>query len=84
MVTYSWIVEDLSGNLIAPNDITNPVAFYEGWFESNYYYECNNANLTYDAQHQYVGCWLVYSSDEWYLYDNAVSDKQAYSLAEMR
>ena len=83
VVTYSWIVEDLSGNLIAPNDITNPVDFYEGWFESNYYYEWNDANLPYDAQQPYVGSWLWYSSDEGYLYDNEISDNQDYMFAEI-
>ena len=83
IVTYSWIVEDLSGNLVAPNDITNPIDFYEGWFESNYYYEWDDENIPYDAQQPYVGSWLWYSSDDGYLYDNQVSTNQDFMFAEI-
>ena len=83
IVTYSWIVEDLSGNLVAPNDITNPIDFYEGWFESNYYYEWDDEKIPYDAQQPYIGSWLWYSSDDGYLYDNQVSANQDFMFAEI-
>ena len=38
-VSYSYQVEDLSGNLFAPNDPLSPVDFYEGNFERSYYYQ---------------------------------------------
>ena len=36
-VSYSYQVEDLSGNLFAPNDPLSPTDFYEGNFERSYY-----------------------------------------------
>ena len=83
VVTYAWVVEDLTLNVVAPNDITNPVDFYEGWFESNYYYESNDDNLPYDAQQPYVGSWLWYSSNDGYLKDNEISSNQDFMFAEI-
>ena len=80
VVTYAWVVEDLTLNVVAPNDITNPVDFYEGWFESNYYYESNDDNLPYDAQQPYVGSWLWYSSNDGYLKDNEISSNQDFII----
>ena len=86
IVTYSWKVEtigDLEGIVAAPNDIENPVDFYEGWFESYYYYESDLNQLPYAAQQQYVGSWLWYSSEDGYLYDNEVTSNQEYMFAEI-
>jgi hypothetical protein len=82
-VTYSWIVEDLSGTVIAPNDIENPIDFYEGWFESYYYYESDSSEIPYAAQQPYVGSWRWYSSQDGYLLDNEVSTNQDYMFAEI-
>jgi len=86
IVTYSWKVEtigDLEGIVTAPNDIENPIDFYEGWFESYYYYESDLNQLPYAAQQQYVGSWLWYSSEDGYLYDNEVTSSQEYMFGEI-
>ena len=82
-VTYSWVVEDLSGLLVAPNDPLNPLDFYEGWFESNYYYESDADAIPYEALQPYLGSWRWYSSSDGYLYDNQVSTNQDYMFAEI-
>ena len=82
-VTYSWVVEDLSGLLVAPNDPLDPLDFYEGWFESNYYYESDADAIPYEALQPYLGSWRWYSSSDGYLYDNQVSTNQDYMFAEI-
>ena len=82
-VTYSWKVEDLSGLVNAPNDPLDPIDFYEGWFENNYYYESDPDALPYEAQQPYVGSWLWYSASEGYLYDNQINTNQDYMFAEI-
>lgn len=82
-VTYSWTVEDLSGLVNAPNDPLDPLDFYEGWFEYNYYYESDPDAIPYEAQQPYVGSWLWYSSTDGYLYDNQVDSNQDYMFAEI-
>ena len=82
-VTYSWVVEDLSGLLVAPNDPLDPLDFYEGWFEYNYYYESDPDAIPYAAQQPYVGSWRWYSSEEGYLLDNQVTTNQDYMFAEI-
>ena len=45
----------LEGIVAALNEhLANPIDFYEGWFESHYYYE-SDLTGTYAAQQQYVG-----------------------------
>lgn len=85
-VTYSWKVEPigaLAGVVSAPNDIENPIDFYEGWFEQYYYYESDSEQIPYAAQQPYVGSWLWYSSQDGYLRDNEVSSNQEYMFAEI-
>jgi hypothetical protein len=60
-VSYSWVVEDLTGSLIAPNDPNNPLDFYESYWERNYYYQ-NDPSLTPIASlNPYIGSWGWYS-----------------------
>ena len=85
-VTYSWKVETigaLAGVVTAPNDIENPIDFYEGWFEQYYYYESDSEQLPYAAQQPYVGSWLWYSSQDGYLTDDQISSNQEYMFAEI-
>ena len=82
-VTYSWKVEDLSGLVNALNDPLDPIDFYEGWFENNYYYESDPNARPYAAQQPYVGSWKWYSASEGYLYDNQISANQDYMFAEI-
>jgi hypothetical protein len=82
-VIYSWVVEDLSGLLNAPNDPLDPLDFYEGWFEYNYYYESDPDAIPYEAQQPYVGSWRWYSSEDGYLLDNQVDANQDYMFAEI-
>ena len=46
-VSYSYQVEDLSGNLFAPNDPLSPTDFYEGNFERSYYYQPDPEPVSY-------------------------------------
>ena len=58
MVTYSWQVEDLTGNLIAPNDPLNPRDLYEGIFNMWSYYDPDpNTNPNINPNYPYVGTW---------------------------
>lgn len=85
-VTYSWKVETigaLAGVVTAPNDIENPIDFYEGWFEQYYYYESDSEQLPYAAQQPYVGSWLWYSPQDGYLTDDQISSNQEYMFAEI-
>jgi len=85
-VTYSWKVETigaLAGGVTAPNDIENPIDFYEGWFEQYYYYESDSEQLPYAAQQPYVGSWLWYSPQDGYLTDDQISSNQEYMFAEI-
>jgi hypothetical protein len=77
------VVEDLSGLLNAPNDPLDPLDFYEGWFEYNYYYESDPDAIPYEAQQPYVGSWRWYSSEDGYLLDNQVDANQDYMFAEI-
>ena len=85
-VTYSWKVETigaLAGVVTAPNDIENPIDFFEGWFEQYYYYESDSEQLPYAAQQPYVGSWLWYSPQDGYLTDDQISSNQEYMFAEI-
>ena len=58
MVTYSWQVVDLTGNLIAPNDPLNPRDLYEGIFNMWSYYDPDpNTNPNINPNYPYVGTW---------------------------
>ena len=58
MITYSWQVEDLTGNLIAPNDPLNPRDLYEGIFNMWSYYDPDpNTNPNANPDYPYVGTW---------------------------
>ena len=72
MTTYSWKVEDLTGDLIAPNDTNNPLDFYEGYFENSYYFDPDeNTNPNY-SQNPYVSSWIWHKIDGSYQYDDEV------------
>ena len=60
-VSYSWVVEDLTGSLIAPNDPNNPLDFYESYWERNYYYQSDPALTPIASLNPYVGSWGWYS-----------------------
>ena len=84
-VSYSWVVEDLTGSLIAPNDPNDPLDFYESYWERNYYYQ-SDPNLTPIASlNPYVGSWEWYSSSGSYNYDDTVdiSDQDQYLYGEL-
>ena len=61
MKTYSWQVEDLTGNLIAPNDPLNPLDLYAGIFNQyggwSYYDPDPNTNPNNNPNNPYVGSW---------------------------
>ena len=62
-VSYSWVVEDLTGALIAPNDPNNPLDFYESYWERNYYWQPDPALTPIASLNPYVGSWAWHSSD---------------------
>ena len=86
-VTYSWKVETigvLEGMVTAPNDIENPIDFYEGWFEYYYYYEDNPELIPYAAQQPWIGSWRWYSSEiDDYFYDNQLETIGDYMFGEI-
>ena len=59
-VSYSYQVEDLSGNLFAPNDPLSAIDFYEGNFERSYYYQPDPELTPIASLMPYIG------SFEWY------------------
>ena len=61
MITYSWQVQDLTGNLIAPNDPLNPLDLYAGILNYDggwtYYDPDPNTNPNNNPNNPYVGSW---------------------------
>ena len=72
-VSYSYQVEDLSGNLIAPNDPLSPVDFYEGNFESYYYYEPNPELTPIASLMPYIGSFRWYDPNSGWSTDESVN-----------
>jgi len=72
-VSYSYQIEDLTGNLVAPNDPLSATDFYEGNFERSYYYEPNPELTPIASLMPYIGSFewfnpeagdcIVYNSD---------------------
>lgn len=69
---YSYKIEDLTGNLVAPNDPLQPLDFYEGWFESYYYYDPNHSNPAIPSIMPYISSWGWWDGSS-YQTDNNVS-----------
>ena len=67
MITYSWQVQDLTGNLIAPNDPLNPLDLYAGIFNLyggwSYYDPDPNTNPNNNPNNPYVGSWFWHKTD---------------------
>ena len=63
ITTYSWKVEDLTGDLIAPNDTNNPLDFYEGLFENGYYFDSDQTTNPNSSQNPYVSSWIWHKID---------------------
>ena len=60
-VSYSWVVEDLTGSLIAPNDPNNPLDFYESYWERTHYWQPDPTLTPIASLNPYVGSWRWYS-----------------------
>ena len=72
-VSYSYQVEDLTGNLIAPNDPLSPVDFYEGNFERYYYYEPNPELTPINSLMPYIGSFRWYDPNSGWSTDESVN-----------
>ena len=72
-VSYSYQVEDLSGNLISPNDPLSPVDFYEGSFEDYYYYEPNPELTPISSLMPYIGSFRWYDPNSGWSTDESVN-----------
>jgi len=72
-VSYSYQVEDLTGNLIAPNDPLSPVDFYEGNFERYYYYEPNPELTPIASLMPYIGSFRWYDPNTGWSTDESVN-----------
>jgi hypothetical protein len=72
-VSYSYQVEDLTGNLISPNDPLNPVDFYEGSFEDYYYYEPNPELTPISSLMPYIGSFRWYDPNSGWATDESVN-----------
>ena len=71
-VSYSYQVEDLSGNLFAPNDPLNPVDFYEGNFERSYYYQPDPELTPIASLMPYIGSFEWYDPNSGWFTDESV------------
>ena len=72
-VSYSYLVEDLSGNLFAPNDPLVASDFYEGNFERSYYYEPDPELTPVASLMPYIGSFEWYDPNSGWFYDNSVN-----------
>ena len=72
-VSYSYQVEDLSGNLFAPNDPLNPVDFYEGNFERSYYYQPDPELTPLASLMPYIGSYEWYDPNSGWFTDESVN-----------
>ena len=72
-VSYSYQVEDLTGNLISPNDPLSPVDFYEGSFEDYYYYEPNPELTPISSLMPYIGSFRWYDPNSGWATDESVN-----------
>ena len=71
-VSYSYQVEDLTGNLFAPNDPLSPTDFYEGNFERSYYYQPDPELTPIASLMPYIGSFEWYDPDSGWFTDESV------------
>ena len=71
--SYSYQVEDLSGNLIAPNDPLSAIDFYEGNFEDYYYYEPNPELTPIASLMPYIGSFRWYDPNSGWSTDESIN-----------
>ena len=71
-VSYSYQVEDLSGNLFAPNDPLNATDFYEGTFENGYYYQPDPELTPIASLMPYIGSFEWYDPNSGWFTDQSV------------
>ena len=71
-VSYSYQVEDLSGNLFAPNDPLSPIDFYEGNFERSYYYQPDPELTPIASLMPYIGSFEWYDPNSGWFTDESV------------
>ena len=72
-VSYSYQVEDLSGNLFAPNDPLSAIDFYEGNFERSYYYQPDPELTPIASLMPYIGSFEWYDPNNGWFTDESVS-----------
>ena len=71
-VSYSYQVEDLTGNLFAPNDPLSPTDFYEGNFERSYYYQPDPELTPIASLMPYIGSFEWYDPNSGWFTDESV------------
>ena len=71
-VSYAYQVEDLSGNLFAPNDPLIPTDFYEGNFERSYYYQPDPELTPLASLMPYIGSFEWYDPNSGWFTDEGV------------
>ncbi len=71
-VSYSYQVEDLTGNLFAPNDPLSPIDFYEGNFERSYYYQPDPELTPIASLMPYIGSFEWYDPNSGWFTDESV------------
>ena len=71
-VSYSYQVEDLTGNLFAPNDPLSPTDFYEGNFERSYYYQPDPELTPIASLMPFIGSFEWYDPDSGWFTDESV------------
>ena len=71
-VSYSYQVEDLTGNLFAPNDPLSPIDFYEGNFERSYYYQPDPELTPIASLMPFIGSFEWYDPNSGWFTDESV------------
>ena len=71
-VSYSYQVEDLTGNLFAPNDPLSATDFYEGTFERSYYYQPDPELTPIASLMPYIGSFEWYDPNSGWYTDQSV------------
>ncbi len=70
--SYSYIAEDLTANLFAPNDLSDASDFYEGAFERSYYYQTDSSLTPIASSWPYIGSFEWYDPNNGWFTDESV------------
>tara|TARA_B100001142_G_scaffold329523_1_gene393150 strand:- start:1799 stop:4372 length:2574 start_codon:yes stop_codon:yes gene_type:complete len=73
--SYSWQVEDLTGNLIAYNDPLNPLDFYDAILETQHYYNDDENTNPNNNLNPFVGTWTWHHKNRQEMFDDHIDSE---------